>query len=728
MHTREKPERLLKYLDSTSSDSLICCVDGFDVLCCGSITNLHEIWETHGRKLIFGAEKHCFHHFPESELFFSQSSNGQRYPYLNGGMFLGTAEQLRSMMSTILKWSPDDVRSRFESRPRIGHDFNDQTLFGLFASQNPELVTLDRRADLFWNLWGDYDRVCELAKFDSGGLVNTETGSRPCFIHLSQINYHYDIYVSLARRLGVSLSSRNVNVKLLENLYTQNGNNEKRSDHGTRRLIQAMPAYRFYSVRRKLKAVCSSLPRHARRLVGHTRRKFAALRFIHSGVSKELTGCHLVKDFKQKNVKTITICAYDSPGQVGGTTSWLRRLLPILRENGIETRCLLLRHFGELGGTEQYLQEQNFQYAATISPSTTGQRCDWLLKEFLKNPTDVFIPNEVLAAYYLTPNLKPAGFPVIGVLHSDCDECAAFQDLFISGAPEYRVSAMVCVSGELESQIVARNVPEVLVARIPCGVPVPRERRQRDSHRLKLVYVGRLAEIPKQVTALARAFCMAARMIPGVEAIICGEGPSYESISEVLRTEGAGLPVVLGGPVSSSRVYELLLQNDVIVLLSDYEGLPVSLMEGMACGLVPVCLNIRSGVPELIKHEQNGLLVNDRHEAFVDAIRRLFGDANLYNRLSRNARDTIVSDFSESTCTEKWISLLDESLRSAAYGVEAKVSHRVALPAVHPSLRNSDCRTLATVSMPKKVLRKTRKLVGKWRRDIAERLIGIQRF
>jgi colanic acid/amylovoran biosynthesis glycosyltransferase len=728
MHTREKPERLIKYLNAIPPESLICCVDGFDVLCCGSVDNLHEVWETHGRKLIFGAEKHCFHHFTESEEFFSQSAKGQSYPYLNGGMFLGTAAQLCSMMSIILKWNVEELRSRFECMPRIGNNFNDQTLFGLFATQYPDVVTLDRNAELFWNLWGDYDRVSELVKFDSGGLINTGTGSRPCFIHLSQIDRYYDIYVSLARRLGVRLSSRNVNLKMLADLLDQHETNAARTDHGTRRVLQAMPSYRYHLVRRKVKAVGSSLPGNVRRLLGRIRRKFLTLPRNDAGGAKEFADPASVRDLRQNSVKSLTICAYDSPGQVGGTTSWLRRLLPALRANGIEIRCLLLRHFGESGSTEQYLREQNFLYAATVIPGTTQQRCDWLLKEFLNHPTEVFFPNEVLAGYYLTPNFRAAGIPVIGILHSDCDECVALQDMFVSGEPRYRLSAMVCVSRELESQVVARGVPDVLVARIPCGVPVPLEHRQRDDCWLKLVYVGRLAEVPKQVTALAKAFCLVAREIPGLEAVIYGEGPARESVSEVLRTEGAGLPVVLGGPVESSRIYEVLLRNDVIVLLSDYEGLPVSVMEGMACGLVPVCLDIRSGIPELVKHEHNGLLVKNRHAAFLEAIQKLASDMNLYDCLGQNARATIVSDFSESVCTEKWIQLLNHTAGKALCAAGAKVSTRVVLPNVHPLLSNSDPRQLGADSLSKKVLKKTRKLAGKWRRSLSTRLMRARRF
>ncbi len=56
-----------------------------------------------------------------------------------------------------------------------------------------------------------------------------------------------------------------------------------------------------------------------------------------------------------------------------------------------------------------------------------------------------------------------------------------------------------------------------------------------------------------------------------------------------------------GGILSPYDIYKTLLKYNVFVLLSDYEGMSTSLMEAMACGLVPICTNIRSGTSEIIE-------------------------------------------------------------------------------------------------------------------------------
>ncbi|MCA9066436.1 MAG: hypothetical protein KDA96_25385, partial [Planctomycetaceae bacterium] len=193
-HTSEKPRQLVQRLSQIPSDSLVCCVDGFDVLCGGPLDDLVERWGSFDRRIVFGAEKCCFHHFESVERHFEETSDGP-CRFLNGGMFLGASDDLREMMETLLRWDQTQLREQFLSHRRAGHNFNDQTLFGYFAAQHPDRVALDTNSDLFWNVWGDYDRLATLFSFEDGRLRNNGTGTYPRFIHLSQIDRYYRVYV-----------------------------------------------------------------------------------------------------------------------------------------------------------------------------------------------------------------------------------------------------------------------------------------------------------------------------------------------------------------------------------------------------------------------------------------------------------------------------------------------------------------------------------------------------
>jgi glycosyltransferase involved in cell wall biosynthesis len=82
---------------------------------------------------------------------------------------------------------------------------------------------------------------------------------------------------------------------------------------------------------------------------------------------------------------------------------------------------------------------------------------------------------------------------------------------------------------------------------------------------------------------------------------------------------------------------DLLRACDVFALASDYEGLPVAVIEAMAAGL-PVVATAAGGVPELVSHEQTGFLVapGDR-SALSRALATLVTDSALRGALGARA-------------------------------------------------------------------------------------------
>lgn len=77
-----------------------------------------------------------------------------------------------------------------------------------------------------------------------------------------------------------------------------------------------------------------------------------------------------------------------------------------------------------------------------------------------------------------------------------------------------------------------------------------------------------------------------------------------------------------------------------------FEGLPMSLLECMSYGVVPVITPVGS-IPEVVVDGNNGLFIKVKDtDSIVDAISKINSDRNLLNRLSVNARNTIFSKFS----------------------------------------------------------------------------------
>lgn len=138
---------------------------------------------------------------------------------------------------------------------------------------------------------------------------------------------------------------------------------------------------------------------------------------------------------------------------------------------------------------------------------------------------------------------------------------------------------------------------------------------------------------------------------------IVGDGALRESLAATIAQAGLGDCVRLRGALRQDEVAGLLGDASVFVLPSvvardgQMEGIPVALMEAMAAKL-PVIASAMSGIPELVEHGVNGLLVEPGNPAaLAAAIAGLLGDAARARQMGRRGRDTVLRAFRLDACT-----------------------------------------------------------------------------
>ena len=375
----------------------------------------------------------------------------------------------------------------------------------------------------------------------------------------------------------------------------------------------------------------------------------------------------------------------------GGHNTWLCRFLPNLRRRGIESRVLCFHLSpGEEFPTVRSLRQAGFS-CTTVSEEEikyTKQRVRWIFDRLTEDPPDVFVVNAVYpAAYYAGRWLREAGISTVGICHVGpvMGFYEGLLDEFVFGKAAYQVSAFVCVSKWLEQAVLERRPKGILVLSIPCGVPIPESVAKKPNGRLRLAYVGRLAE-EKRISEVTHGLCRAVREVPGTEALIYGDGAERAAVEQILREEGNGLPVQLVGFVENDQIPKHLLECHAVVLLSDQEGLGLSLLEGMASGVVPIGLRGAPGVTEFVVDGLTGLLVGDRGDEFVAAVRRLREDPALWERLARSARAKVEADYSEKVCADRWQELFHKLVNSSGPRKPLRIPRRLHLPPVHPTL------------------------------------------
>ncbi len=123
-----------------------------------------------------------------------------------------------------------------------------------------------------------------------------------------------------------------------------------------------------------------------------------------------------------------------------------------------------------------------------------------------------------------------------------------------------------------------------------------------------------------------------------IEYVICGRG-AYETDLKKLA-EGLDVADHVHFLGYRNDISEICNCADLFVFMSHQEGLPVALMEAMACGLPAVCSNIR-GNTDLIEDGVTGLLANNTPEEVAESISEMKSDTALRNRVASAALQKI---------------------------------------------------------------------------------------
>lgn len=356
---------------------------------------------------------------------------------------------------------------------------------------------------------------------------------------------------------------------------------------------------------------------------------------------------------------SVTFVAYDRAGGVGGPRAWAMDFVRYLKQSEHKVRVLILCPGGaEASPIAAFCRDFAIDFAVMDSASNPWleDETEWILAQWASVPTSIFLANLVLPAMFASRWISDAGATTIGVVHSDPRFDPFYASMitqFVSGGEPWALDTVVGVSNGISSQLRSVAKHRTRIETISCGTRVPVRLARAPLRELKLLYCGRLAEEQKRIRELTEALIAAANL-DGVTAAICGDGPELAWVENRLSDQPR---VTFLGIIPPARILETMADYHAIILLSDYEGLSIALVEGMACGLVPICLDKPDGVREVIQNHVNGLLVTDREGSFLRAVDQLRTEHE-WERLSRNARETALLSYSHPVVFAKWTALM----------------------------------------------------------------------
>jgi colanic acid/amylovoran biosynthesis glycosyltransferase len=394
------------------------------------------------------------------------------------------------------------------------------------------------------------------------------------------------------------------------------------------------------------------------------------------------------RDWLHLQGKTIAFSHYSAKNDISGVTTWLERLILRLHRDQVPVRVLL--HHLDKDVKESSLMntllEAGVPVDIEIEPQYTEDRVLSTLCFLNRHQPRVFLPQCMESMYYAAKIAGNSGLAWAMTLHSDDPIYWALADTV---RPETNGGLIVGVSNYICQKLIEQNLADH-PHNIPYGVPSLDCTTSFSDAPFRVAFSGRVVEEQKRFSLVLATMAQACLMDSRIECLVIGDGPALSSSRQWVADNKLGNRIHFLGRLESSIVQNKLSQCQALLLMSDYEGLPVTLLEAMAIGIVPVVRTIPSGIPELVKHHETGLLVDDTPEQAAAAIVCLAARPDLWFQCSKAAKSLIAQNYSEYMCYQRWLDVISQlgNISTIQYPIPKKIS----LPPLHPAMTERDCR------------------------------------
>ena len=170
------------------------------------------------------------------------------------------------------------------------------------------------------------------------------------------------------------------------------------------------------------------------------------------------------------------------------------------------------------------------------------------------------------------------------------------------------------------------------------------------------LYLGRWVA-HKGIYSLIDAFAeVRLKIEEGQKLVLVGSGESKQVLDKIAKLDSRDIIPV--GKVGDVRKF-FQMADCFVLFTSPLEGLPLALLEAMACGAVPIASEV-DGIPEVVKDKENGLLLKPAD--FTDLVEKMIWCINNKEKLpiiGENAAKTIGEQYSLNKMTEEYISIYE---------------------------------------------------------------------
>jgi len=207
---------------------------------------------------------------------------------------------------------------------------------------------------------------------------------------------------------------------------------------------------------------------------------------------------------------------------------------------------------------------------------------------------------------------------------------------------------------------------------VRCGIQPERYfgrgEARNNNGQFKLLCIGSLQPYKGQSFLIDACNLLWQRGLP-IHLVIIGAGELLESLSAQIQRLGLKSMIELVGAKTQQEVAQYLYDTDcyvqpsIITAEGKMEGLPVALMEALACGAPAIASSI-SGIPELIQENNTGWLVSpEAPQELADAIEFVFRNPEEARKRGSAGRELVLREYRLDVNIRKLISIFDEFVK-----------------------------------------------------------------
>ena len=187
---------------------------------------------------------------------------------------------------------------------------------------------------------------------------------------------------------------------------------------------------------------------------------------------------------------------------------------------------------------------------------------------------------------------------------------------------------------------------------IPNGVNFQKFRTYKNKREKQIISVSRLTKqkaIDKLVLAMDN--------LKDYTLVIIGEGPMEQHIKELIKNRKN---CIFLGYQNEEKIIKYLNASRFIVFPSEFEGLPIAMLEAMACGVIPISTKV-GDVGDVIKDGYTGFFVNSNNPRDISKKIRSIEKYNL-KKISKNCVATIKENFDWNKIANEYIEVYNDAL------------------------------------------------------------------